>query len=525
MRPFDHAGEFQGLDEKAKLSQLAIRNAGITIFAQATIFALQLVGTVLLARMLTPADFGVVTMVTTFSLLLASFGLAGITEAILQSEKLNRSLASNLFWINLGGAFTLSLAFAGTGSLLAKFYANPHITHVAIGFSFVIFFSIAPVLHLSLLKRGMRFKAISVNDIIGRVAYALTGIGCAYFGWGYWSLVAAAVVQPVIICVGTWILCPWLPDLPRREPGTGRLVRYAINVYGRFSLNYCTGNTDNFLVGWRFGAPALGFYKKAYDLFVLPSCQLLAPTLAVAIGALSRKTKDTEDFKRYFIKGLTVVTFVGMAASAELTLIGRDAVRLLLGYKWGESGLIFTYFAPGIGFMLVYQTSGWIHLSLGTTGRWLRWTVFELAFIVMLFLLGLRWGPAGVAGAWTTSYLLLIVPAFWYAGKPIGLSVGAVLNAIWRYVLAALIAGFTCAAVVAPMKWLPFAAPYGLAGVVTRIITISSLFALLYLGSIVVIFGSIEPLLQIVRLMPDLLPGIASWRESRSVANPEHIFQ
>jgi PST family polysaccharide transporter len=295
-------------------------------------------------------------------------------------------------------------------------------------------------------------------------------------------------------------------------------------VYGRYSLNYCTGNIDNLLVGWRFGASALGFYKKAFDLFVLPSCQLLSPILAVVVTTLSRKNKDIDEYKRYFLKGLCLVAFVGMAASADLTLIGRDVVRLLLGTKWGESGRIFTYFAPGIGIMLIYQTNGWIHLSLGTTGRWLRWTVIEVSVTAMLFLVALRWGPAGIAGAWTTSFCVLLIPAFWYAGKPIELPVSSVIKAIWRYVVAALIAGLACALIVAPLRWPLLVAPVALLGAITRIVTNSALFTLLYLGAVVVLFWSLEPLRQFVRLVPDLLPGVSSRRRSRSVGEPEHIL-
>lgn len=523
MKPFDRAGKFQDPSENAELSKSTVRNAGITIFAQGSVFAINLLGTFILARILAPADFGLVTMVTTFSLLLSSFGLAGLTEAVLQAEEINSSLASNLFWINISGGLILSILFGAAGSLLARFYADPRITKVSIGFSLAIFFSIASVLHLSLLKRAMQFGPVSANDIIGRVASVLTAICCALLGWGYWALVAGAIVQPIIVCIGACILCPWLPGLPRQVLGTGKMVRYATHVYGRYSLNYCTGNVDNLLVGWRFGASALGFYKKAFDLFVLPSFQLLSPILAVVVTTLSRKNKDRDDYKRYFLKGLCIVAFVGMAAGADLALIGRDVVRLLLGYKWGEAGRIFTYFAPGIGLMLVYQTTGWIHLSLGTTGRWLRWTVLELSVTGLLFLLALRWGPVGVAGAWTTAYCVLAIPAFWYAGKPIELSVSSVLNAIWRYVMAALIAGVTCAAIVARMRWLPLVAPFGLAGTITRIVTNSVLFTLLYLGIVVVLFGGLEPLRQLVRLVPDMLPRVSSWRRSRRIEESEQI--
>jgi O-antigen/teichoic acid export membrane protein len=84
----------------------------------------QIGSVVILARLLTPSDFGIVTMVTTFSLLLRSFGLNGFTEFIMQREELTDSLASNLFWINLGIGTILTLAFAGSGRLLALFYHN-----------------------------------------------------------------------------------------------------------------------------------------------------------------------------------------------------------------------------------------------------------------------------------------------------------------------------------------------------------------------------------------------------------------
>jgi O-antigen/teichoic acid export membrane protein len=523
LKPFDHAGEFQGVSENANLSRLTVRNAGVTIFAQGCVFAIQLLGAIILARILTPTDFGLVTMVTTFSLLLASFGLAGLTEAVLQTEKINHSLVSNLFWINIGGGLLLSVAFGAAGSLLARFYGNPLITNVAIGFSLAIFFSVAPVVHLSLLKRAMRFGATSVNDIVGRVAYVLTAICFACLGWRYWALVAGAIVQPIVICAGAWILCPWLPGLPRQVRGTGKMVRYAINVYGRFSLNYGTGNTDNLLVGWRFGAQALGAYKKAFDLFVLPSGQLLAPIIAVVVTTLSRMNKDMDQYKRYFLKGLGLVAFVGMAAGADLTLIGPDLVRVLLGPKWGESGRIFRYFAPGIGIMLVYQTQCWIHLSIGTAGRWLRWTVIELTVTVMLFLLALRWGPVGIAGAWTGSFCIMALPAFWYAGKPIGLELASVIGSIWRYIVAALIAGLACAVLVAAMPWLPLVTSSALAGAVARIVTNSVLFMLLYLAAVVVLYGSLDPLREVGRLLPDLVPGIRSSSRFSSVEVPEHI--
>ena len=94
---------------------------------------LQVVTTVILARLLTPADFGVVAMVTTFSMLLMSFGSNGFNEAVIQGDEMDRSQASNLFWINCAVGLILTIGFAAAGSLLARFYRNPLVAHVAVG--------------------------------------------------------------------------------------------------------------------------------------------------------------------------------------------------------------------------------------------------------------------------------------------------------------------------------------------------------------------------------------------------------
>ncbi len=218
------------------------------MLAQALVFVLQLGGTMVLARLLMPADFGVITMVTTFAGFLTSFGLNGFTEAVIQREKIDHDLASNLFWINLVVGLCLTFGFACSGSLLALFYHEPRVAKVCLGLSASIFFYSASVVHLALLKRAMRFSVLSMNDIISRLGSLGITIALAAAGWGYWSLVAYYVAWPLAICLGAWYLCRWTPAFPRRVPGTGSLVRFAANVYSHFLVSYAGSNTDNLLV-------------------------------------------------------------------------------------------------------------------------------------------------------------------------------------------------------------------------------------------------------------------------------------
>ncbi|MBZ5526364.1 MAG: lipopolysaccharide biosynthesis protein [Acidobacteriia bacterium] len=504
MKPFDSHGDFHPLAENDGIRLLAVRGAGATLFSSAMGLAVQIIATVTLARMLTPADFGLVTMVTTFSLLLLNFGINGFTEGIVQRPQITHAMASNLFWINLGIGTLLTLLFAAAGHLLAWFYGDPRVALVAVGVSISIFLTSLSVIHLALLKRAMRFTVVSANDLLARAAAVGLSILLAWAGWGYWSLVAGAIVTPLVWVLGSWYLCRWVPGPPRRVEGTASLFRFALHIYGRFSVNYFARNMDNLLVGWRFNAQALGFYKKAYDLFALSAGQLISPISVVAVAALSRFHNDAVQYRRYLLTSLGVVAFVGMGVGADLTLVGKDIIRVLLGPGWEATSRIFTFFGPGIGIMLLYFTHGWIHLSIGKAERWFRWGIVEFVVTGLLFVLGLHWGPVGVAVAWTASFWILTIPAFWYAGQPIQFGVLPVIAVVWRYLLASVLAAILSGLLLRQLPLLT-AAP-GALGAFLRILAVSALFAILYFAAVVLLHRSFDPLQRVLRLLKEMAP-------------------
>jgi O-antigen/teichoic acid export membrane protein len=413
----------------------------------------------------------------------------------------------------------LTVGFAASGSLLARFYRNPLVALVAIGMSVSIFISAVSTMHIALLKRAMRFTAVSANEVVARAVNTVVAVLLALRGWGYWALVAGIVAQVLITTMGALWLCRWIPSLPRRGVGTRAMLKFAANVYGRFSANYFARNFDNVLVGWQFNAAALGYYKKAYDLFALTASQLTAPLHSVALAALSRLNQEPARFKRYLANSLGIVAFVGMAVGADLTLVGKDVVRLVLGLKWSESGRIFELFGPGIGIMLLYSTVGWIHLSIGKPARWLRWSLVESAATASLFVVALPWGPAGIAVAWSVSYWVLAIPAFWYAGRPIGFGVSSLISAVWKYAAASLIAGLGTAAIIRGTTF--WGDPSSADAALWAIITISALFVTLYLGTVILLHRGCAPLRQLLSLLWEIAPGRRSLRAvGEAVASP-----
>ncbi|MFX1590784.1 MAG: oligosaccharide flippase family protein, partial [Promethearchaeota archaeon] len=210
-----------------------------------------MIGTIVLARLLTPADFGLVAMVTVFSLLLRNFGMRGFTEAIIQSEVINHKKISTLFWIHVVISFSLALIFISLSPLIAWFYKEPRLVSITIVIALSFIFSALSTQHLALLKRNMEFYKIAANEISAAAISCVVAIVLAWQGGGYWSLVARRVVPIVAMAVGAWILCGWLPGLPVRGTGVKPMLKFGINTYGNFATNYFSRNLDKVLIGWR----------------------------------------------------------------------------------------------------------------------------------------------------------------------------------------------------------------------------------------------------------------------------------
>ena len=215
MKPFDASGAFAPTVPRGgtALRSLAVRGAGMNLFSGAANIVIQMAATVVLARLLLPRDFGLVAMVVTFSLLLTSAAPNGFIDSILQRKEIDRALATNLFWINLGISVLLTGLFAAAAPLVARFYHESAVAPIVRALSVTILLANAPCIHASLLRRAMRYPALARNDIIARTMSVIVSIAFGLAGWGYWALVMGQCALWLSTCIGVWLMCPWMPGL------------------------------------------------------------------------------------------------------------------------------------------------------------------------------------------------------------------------------------------------------------------------------------------------------------------------
>ncbi|NLH77921.1 MAG: lipopolysaccharide biosynthesis protein [Acidobacteria bacterium] len=489
--------------EALALKDKAIRGASVNMAAQSVAIACQTVGAVVLARLLGPADFGLVALVTAFSTWVANFGVNGFTEYIIYRPDLEQDEIVSIYWLHVVIASVLTTAFVGFGFVLVGIYRQPALKAIAavMGTSFVFYaLSTTP---LALLKREMKFAKVALAELSGVVLSYILAIAAAVAGFRYWAVVIRQLTPAAVLVAAAWVLNPWRPKGKARLKRALASLKYAVKVYVNLALGFLSNGLDKVLLGRYHGASLVGNYDRAYSIFSMPAAQLLTPLHNVALASLSRLQNDKAKFSAYFSKAVSLMSFPGVLASVLLTVLAHDLVALLLGRNWVDAGFVVLALGPGIAAQLLYGSSSWLHLSLGTPDRWLRWNIVGGAVTVLLFVLAAPHGAIAMAAALSARSYLLVVPAIWYGGRPIRLRLVDILANVWPYFLSG---GLVLASWFLLLKnWLSREA--GLEGLplIVRVLVSGGVVTVLYLALVVLSQRSFRSIRDVLALIPYVL--------------------
>jgi PST family polysaccharide transporter len=487
-----------------QLKVLAIRATGAVVFASALINVITIVGSIILSRLLTPSDFGLVAMVIIIGQLLANFGGNGFTEAIIQEERITHSQISTLFWLNTAISAALTLLFMASAPALVFFFKDERIFLITVVLAALIIINGLATQHLALLNRTMQFYRISANGIVAILMSFIVAIAMALLGFGYWSLIAKHVVFYLSTTIGAWFLCRWRPGLPNKCAKVKNMIKFALNVYMNFSITYLSRSIDKILVGRFYGSSQLGQYDRAFFLSSTLHNQITVAVSNVAVATLSRLRNDPDKCLQYFIKVLSIIAFFGMPLSAVFTIIGRELVLLVLGEQWTEAGNILIAFSTGIGIMLMYGTHVWLHYSMGRADRLFKWTIVGTVVTVVFFLVGIPFGALGVAAAYSASYYVLIIPGLLYAGQPIHLKLSHILSAVWKCFAAALLSGLLCCYIYSSTFVSEFVFQLN---IIVRVLVASVCCLALYLVILIILYQGFSAIIQFFVVLRDMVPG------------------
>lgn len=431
----------------------SVRSGAVRLLAQGfqTIVA---VGTgAALARLLTPADFGVYAMAFTLIGFVSWFRDFGLPLALTQRDVLTDSAARAIFvtGIKLTGGLVLFIVLMAP--VVAAFYDEPRVRLAALIMStgvLALGFAIVPE---GLLIRRMRFGALATIETASGLAGMAVAVVAALNGAGYWALVCQFMALTLVKSAGVCFVSDWRFRRSKTDAHTspasaaeaasssGAMFRYGRDLTAARIVRYFGVNADRILIGRFHGSAALGLYDNALRWSRYPLRQVFMPLQTVFVSTLSRVAGNPARYRNAFQKGTLPIYTVLVPMLVYLLLDAPAVVLVLLGDQWLDAVPLFRLLSLAALGQSLRRATDWLYLSEGRTDSQLRWNGIAAGVQIACVVIGLRWGSVGVAAGFAIASWLLVVPDILYCTRGSLLSARDFLPMTWRPLIAASVGG------------------------------------------------------------------------------------
>jgi O-antigen/teichoic acid export membrane protein len=424
-----------------QLKRKSVRGGFVAVAAQGVKVLLQTGTLMVLARLLSPDDFGLAGMAATLTGFLSLFKDAGLSGATVQRRDVTHEQISTLFWINLAVGVGLTICTVLLAPAVVQFYGEPRLYWIVIVTGVSFMFNGLVAQHGALITREMRFAEQARIELTALVAGSAVGVVMAFLGWQYWSLVGMGLVNSIVSAAGVLLAVPWAPGPPRRGVGIRSMLRFG-------GLSTCSGllvflawNSDNILVGRFWGTQALGLYGRAYQLATLPVEQLTSTLSRVAISGLSAVQDDADRLSRSFLRGYSLLLSATIPIALACPLFAEEIIHVLLGDKWTGVVPIFRLLAPTSLVFALANPLSWLVTATGRVGRAVSITATATPVVIIGILLGLSHGPTGVAMGYSAAMVLILFPITAWSKQGTGITWSDLWNVTKKPLFAGLLAG------------------------------------------------------------------------------------
>lgn len=397
------------------LGSTAARGALVMLTGQGMRVLLQFASIVILARLLTPHDYGLIAIVVMIIGVGEIFRDFGLSSAAVRAPELTRDQSTNLFWINSGIGLVLGAALFAMAGPLAAAFGQQEVLGIARAMAIIFMLNGLTTQFRALLVRALRFRWLASVDVLAAaIALGIAIIG-ALLGWGYWALVAQQITQALALLAGAVLGARVLPGLPRRDVSVRSFVRFGGNLVLSQVVNYATNNVDTAVVGFAHGATSLGLYNRAYQLVVTPLSQVQAPVTSVALPVLSKIQEDQKRFSAYLVRGQLALGYPISLGLGLVAVAAEPITELVLGEQWLAAVPLLQLFAIACVARNLAFVGYWVYVVRGLSGSLFRYSLVTGAIRVLCVVVGAQWGVIGVAAglaiapwiAWPLSLLWL----------------------------------------------------------------------------------------------------------------------
>lgn len=376
---------------------------------------------IILARLLSPEEFGIVGLATVFVTIIGSLTNMGLGAALIQKKDASPTQFDSAFFVNILVSLCLATAAFASAPLVADFYELPELEGVLHWLSLSILIQGFTLVQAAYLRKSMSFKYLSIAQVIANVIAGLAGVAMAFFGYGVWSLVVRSLVSAGLNSGLMWSFSPWKPSFRFSFNAIKELSRYSSHMYLSSLLNLVFEKLDNLIVGKLFNAYDLGLFVRAKSLNVF-IIEFASKSLAsVSFPYLSGIQDDNQKLVSQSLRITNLVGFSTFALLGMLYLISEPLIVTLIGEKW----------LPSVRLFELLCLSGYAHpisaatLSMmrakGESASFLKLEVVKKINHVLAFVVGFQFGLEGYIIAFAVIALIGTILNMIYSGRPVGL--------------------------------------------------------------------------------------------------------
>lgn len=399
------------------LGNAAARGVLVTLGAQGLRIAVQILSVVILARLLTPHDYGLLAMVTAIIGVAEIFRDFGLSSAAIQARSLSTKQRDNLFWINTALGLALSTLVFFSAPLLAAIYRQPDLVPIAQALAWMFLVNGMATQYRADLNRRMQFFRLAAADVLSPLIALAVAMTIALQGGGYWSLVAQQLTQFMVMFAIVVACGKWLPRRPSRKTSMDGMLIFGWNLVATQLVGYVSKNADALVIGLRFGTSQLGLYNRAFQLLMTPLNQIRAPSTTVAIPILSRLQEDNERYSRFLQRGQVALGYTLVIGLAAVAGAGVPVTELFLGSQWQDAAPVLSLLAAAGAFQTLSYVGYWVYVSKGLTKYLFRYSIMEAVVTVALIIGGSQWGIVGVAAAYALAQAINWPLSFWWLSR------------------------------------------------------------------------------------------------------------
>ncbi len=418
-----------------------VRGLGWAAFSQFGRHGLQLGSVVVLARLLSPQDFGVMSLATVVTGFIALFRDMGTGAALIQRDAVNTALVSSLFSLNALLGTMAGLLAAAAAPFAASFFHAPDLQPVMRALAVSVAVAGLGVVPQAVMERDGRFDTLARIELVSMATGVTVAIAMAYRGYGIWSLVGQTLVTTLL---GTALLTIASAARPTLWPDWALLrsvAGYSANL-GAFNVfNYFVRNADNFIIGKVIGAQELGYYALAYQIAIGPVRSIGGVVGRVLFPALSRLQNDRSALGKAYLQGVRLMVWVCFPLMALLAGLANVATVGLLGESWQPMAPVLAVLAL-VGFVQSASvTIGTLYMTTGRTDLLMRWGLGTGVLAIVAFWVGANWSALGVAVAYGVVMCVITYPCFRIPFRLVDLRVAEVWQLARRPGIASLMGG------------------------------------------------------------------------------------